>query len=119
MTIVHHRGARRRHAAANSRPILVDGMPVGRVIVLPGGPSFWRILTRLGPTMAPVAAGVLGVGMVLIAFVVFGPARRRLKAVQEATERLGRRRSRCTRSRPRRRRSRGARAIVQQDGRRS
>ena len=69
--------------------VIVSGMPVGRVIVLPGGPSFWRILTRLGPTMAPVAAGVLGVGMVLIAFVVFGPARRRLMAVQEATERLG------------------------------
>lgn len=70
-------------------PILVSGMPIGRVIVLPGGPSFWRILTRLGPTMAPVAAGVLGVGMVVIAFVVFGPARRRLRAVQDATERLG------------------------------
>ena len=64
-------------------------MPIGRVIVLPGGPSFWRILTRLGPTMAPVAAGVLGVGMMVIAFVVFGPARRRLLAVQDATERLG------------------------------
>ena len=70
-------------------PILVDGMPVGRVIVLPGGPSFWRILTKLGPTMAPVAAGVLGVGMMVIAFVVFGPARRRLKDVQDAAERLG------------------------------
>jgi signal transduction histidine kinase len=57
-------------------------------MVLPGGPSFWRIVTRLGPTMAPVAAGVLGVGMMVIAFVVFGPTRRRLKAVQEATERL-------------------------------
>jgi len=70
-------------------PILQAGMPIGRVIVLPGGPSFWRVLTRLGPTMAPVAAGVLGIGMVLIAFVVFGPARSRLKAVQDATERLG------------------------------
>jgi len=70
-------------------PIMLSGMPIGRVIVLPGGPSFWRILTRLGPTMAPVAAGVLGVGMVVIAFVVFGPARRRLKEVQDATERLG------------------------------
>ena len=39
--------------------------------------------------MAPVAAGVLGVGMMVIAFVVFGPARRRLRAVQDATERLG------------------------------
>jgi signal transduction histidine kinase len=70
-------------------PVMVGGMPIGRVMVLPGGPSFWRVLTRLGPTMAPVAAGVLGVGMVVIAFVVFGPARRRLKAVQDATERLG------------------------------
>jgi two-component system sensor histidine kinase BaeS len=69
--------------------IVVNGMPLGRVVVLPGGPSFWRILTRLGPTMAPIAAGVLGVGMMVIAFVVFGPARRRLKAVQDATERLG------------------------------
>lgn len=70
-------------------PILVGGMPVGRVIVLPGGSSYWRILTKFGPTMAPIAAGVLGVGMVLTAFVVFGSARRRLKAIQEATERLG------------------------------
>ena len=70
-------------------PVIQNGMPIGRVIVLPGGPSFWRILTRLGPSMAPVAAGVLGVGMMVIAFVVFGPARRRLRAVQDATERLG------------------------------
>jgi len=70
-------------------PVLVNGAPIGRVLVLPGGPSFWRIVTRLGPTMAPVAAGILGVGMLLIALVVFGPARRRLKEVQAATERLG------------------------------
>jgi len=70
-------------------PIIADGMPVGRVLILPGGPSFWRIVTRLGPTMAPVAAGILGVGMMLIALFVFGPARRRLKDMQAATERLG------------------------------
>jgi signal transduction histidine kinase len=69
--------------------VLINGMPVGRVVVLPGGPSFWRIVTRLGPTMAPVAAGILGVGVLLIALVVFGPARRRLRAVQTATEKLG------------------------------
>ncbi len=79
----------RRPRRGEFAPIVVGGMPIGRVIVLQGGPSFWRILTRLGPTMAPVAAGVLGVGMVVIAFVVFGPARRRLRAVQDATERLG------------------------------
>jgi signal transduction histidine kinase len=39
--------------------------------------------------MAPVAGGVLVVGTAVIAFIVFGPARRRLKDVQAATERLG------------------------------
>ena len=70
-------------------PILVAGVPVGRVVVLPGGPPFSRVLKTLGPRMAPVAGGVLIVGTALIAFIVFGPARRRLKDVQNATERLG------------------------------
>ena len=64
-------------------------MPVGRVAVVPGGPPFSRIVRELGPTMGLVGGGVLGVGTALIAFVVFGPARRRLKHVQDATERLG------------------------------
>ena len=68
---------------------MVGGMPVGRVVVLPGGPPFSRIVRLLGPTIALVAASVLIVGTTLIAFVIFGPARRRLKAVQAATERLG------------------------------
>jgi hypothetical protein len=28
-----------------------------------GGSSYWRILTKFGPTMAPIAASVLGVGI--------------------------------------------------------
>jgi signal transduction histidine kinase len=70
-------------------PILVNGMPIGRVVVLPGGPPFSRVLRILGPRLAPVAGSVLIVGTALIAFMVFGPARRRLKDVQMATERLG------------------------------
>jgi two-component system OmpR family sensor kinase len=70
-------------------PILVNGFPTGRVAVLPGGPAFSRILKELGPELAIVAGGVLGIGTVLIAVVVFGPTRRRLRQVQEATERLG------------------------------
>jgi len=70
-------------------PILVSGEPVGRVVVLPGGPPFSRIVRRFGPTLALVATTVLVIGTTLIALVVFGPARRRLKAVQSATERLG------------------------------
>jgi signal transduction histidine kinase len=59
------------------------------VVVLPGGPPFSRIVKQFGPTIALVATSVLVVGTTLIAFVVFGPARRRLKAVQGATDRLG------------------------------
>ncbi len=69
--------------------VIVNGLPAGRVVVLPGGPSFSRVLRRFGPTLALVATGILGVGMTLIAFVVFGPARRRLREVQTATEALG------------------------------
>jgi two-component system sensor histidine kinase BaeS len=70
-------------------PILVSGEPVGRVVVLPGGPPFSRIVRQFGPTIALVATGLLVIGTTLIALVVFGPARRRLKAVEAATERLG------------------------------
>jgi len=69
--------------------ILVNGEPVGRIVVLPGGPPFSRIVKQFGPTIALVATGMLVVGTTLIALVIFGPARRRLKAVQAATERLG------------------------------
>jgi signal transduction histidine kinase len=70
-------------------PIVINGSQVGRVVVLPGGPPFSRVVRQLGPTMGVVASGVLLVGTALIAFVVFGPTRRRLKEVQTATERLG------------------------------
>jgi signal transduction histidine kinase len=69
--------------------ILVNGEPVGRIVVLPGGPPFSRIVRQFGPTIGLVATSILIIGTTLIALVVFGPARRRLKAVQAATERLG------------------------------
>jgi len=70
-------------------PIIVNGTQIGRVAVIAGDPPFSRVLRQLGPTMGLVAGGVLLVGTALIAFVVFGPTRRRLKEVQAATERLG------------------------------
>jgi signal transduction histidine kinase len=70
-----------------SAPILVAGTLVGRVAVF-AGPPLSRIARELGPRMAVVAVSVLAVGMALIALFVFGPARRRLKDVQAATERL-------------------------------
>lgn len=70
-------------------PVFVDDAQAGRVIVWDADRPFWRIVRRLGPTMAVIGGTVLAVGTALIALVVFGPVRRRLKDVQGATERLG------------------------------
>ncbi|NOT25669.1 MAG: HAMP domain-containing protein [Acidobacteria bacterium] len=68
--------------------IVVGDTVVGEVAVL-GRPPLSRIARELGPTMGLVGGGVLVVGVSLIAFIVFGPVRRRLKQVQDATDRLG------------------------------
>ena len=78
-----------RRGGGEFAPVIVEGVPAGRVAVVPGGPPFSLVLRELGPTMGLVGGGVLGVGMALIAFVIFGPARKRLKHVQDAAERLG------------------------------
>ena len=74
--------------AWETAPIFSSAGPVGRVAVL-GGPPLERMARELGPTMIPIGIGVLAVGITLIAVFVFGPARRRLRAVQVATKRLG------------------------------
>jgi signal transduction histidine kinase len=71
-------------------PIVVNDAVVGRIAVAPGQPPFGRIVRAVGPTMGWVAGGVLLVGGSLVALIVFGPARRRMRQVQAATERLGR-----------------------------
>ncbi len=69
--------------------VFVDGEPVGTVAVLLGRPPMGMIVRELAPTMALVGASVLIVGSTLIALFVFGPARHRLKQLQEATVRFG------------------------------
>ena len=76
-------------ALGDMAPLFVNGEQIGRVVVWAGDRPFWRIVRQMGPTMAVMGAGVLGVGTALIALFVFGPVRRRLKDVQVATERLG------------------------------
>jgi signal transduction histidine kinase len=82
-------GPRPQRRGGEFAPIIVNGTPAGRVAVVPGGPPFSRVVRELGPTMGLVGGGVLGVGMALIAYVIFGPARKRLRLVQAAAERLG------------------------------
>jgi signal transduction histidine kinase len=69
--------------------VFMDGEPVGTVAVLLGRPPMGMVVRELAPTMALVGGSVLIVGSALFALVVFGPARRRLKQLQEATVRFG------------------------------
>ena len=69
--------------------MIVAGDRVVGLVVVPAQPPFTFLLTRYAPTLIIVAVATLVVGGVLAAFVVFGPARRRLKGVEEAARRLG------------------------------
>ena len=69
-------------------PIIAHGRLVGLVVV-PPQPPFTFLLTRYAPTLVTVAGATLIAGGVLAALVIFGPTRRRLKAVEDAARRLG------------------------------
>jgi signal transduction histidine kinase len=69
-------------------PIVVHGERAGVVVVPPRAP-FVFLLQRYAPTLALVATGVLVAGALLTAIVIFGPARNRLRALEEAARRLG------------------------------
>ena len=69
-------------------PIVVDNQVVGVVAVLARAP-FLFLLGRYAPTLATVAAASLVLGGALAALIVFGPARKRLRHVEEAARRLG------------------------------
>jgi two-component system, OmpR family, sensor kinase len=70
-------------------PIVAGRTRVGMVIVPLGRPPFRVLLREFGPTLGLTAVAILVAGTAVIAMVVFGPARRRLRQVQEAAERLG------------------------------
>ena len=74
---------------ADFAPVRVDGTFVGAVAVPLGRPPFSVLVRELGPTMGLVGGLVLFFGGAVIALVIFGPARRRLRNVQDATERIG------------------------------
>lgn len=69
-------------------PIVANNALVGVVVVPPQLP-FSFLAARYAPTLGTVAAVTLIVGGALAAVVIFGPARRRLKQVEEAARRLG------------------------------
>ena len=87
------RPGRREREAAGLRPtrptpVVVDGR-LAAVVVVPARAPFGFLLGRFAPTLTLVAACVLIVGTVLASVVIFGPARRRLRHLEEAARRFG------------------------------
>jgi signal transduction histidine kinase len=82
-------GPRVRGPRVEFAPIVAGNTRAGIVAVPGGRPPFSLLLRELGPTMGLVGGLVLLAGGTTIALVVFGPARRRLRHVQDAAERLG------------------------------
>ena len=69
-------------------PIVVNNEVAGVVVVLPRAP-FTFLLSRYAPALGGVAAAALVVGGALAAVIIFGPARKRLRSVEDAARRLG------------------------------
>jgi signal transduction histidine kinase len=67
---------------------VINAQLVGVVVVPPQAP-FGYLLRRYAPMLTLVAGGVLVVGTILTSFLIFGPARRRLRALEGAARRLG------------------------------
>jgi signal transduction histidine kinase len=69
-------------------PIMVKDQVAG-VVVVPLRAPFWFLFSRYAPTLTLVTSGVLVVGALASAVIIFGPARRRLRAVEQAARQLG------------------------------
>lgn len=59
------------------------------LVVVPPEPPFSFLLARYAPALGLVALATLIVGAILAAAVIFGPARKRLRSVEDAARRLG------------------------------
>jgi signal transduction histidine kinase len=78
-----------RQAAFAFAPIRVSGSTVGMVAVSLAPPPLSAAISNLGPTLAVQALVMLCVGALLVALIVFGPARRRLRGLQAAVTAVG------------------------------
>jgi two-component system sensor histidine kinase BaeS len=69
-------------------PIIAQNHVAGLVVV-PPEPPFRFLLTRYAPVLGSVAIITLVVGALIATVAIFGPARRRLRAVEHAARALG------------------------------
>jgi len=70
-------------------PIVVNGRRVGTVVVQPRRPP-GSVLRELGPVMSLIALALIAGGGALAALLIFGPAHRRLRGLEDAARQVGR-----------------------------
>ena len=73
-----------------SAPIVVAAAAVGLVVVPIAPPPVFVAIRELGPTLTWVGVTLLGVGAASAALLIFGPAHRRIRALEQAARALGR-----------------------------
>ena len=69
--------------------IVMDGRRVGVVAVPREPPPLTVGIREMAPTLAVVGIGMLGAGAAVMALLIFGPARRRLRSLEDAARALG------------------------------
>jgi signal transduction histidine kinase len=71
-------------------PILAGDAEVGYVVVPIAAPPVFVAIRELGPTLSLVGLLLLGVGAASAALLIFGPAHRRIRTLEQAARALGR-----------------------------
>jgi signal transduction histidine kinase len=72
-----------------SAPIVVAGAEIGYVVVPIAPPPAFVAIRELGPTLTLVGLALLTVGAASAALLIFGPAHRRLRTLEQAARALG------------------------------
>jgi signal transduction histidine kinase len=74
---------------SDSAVIAVGGLEVGHVVVPISPPPVFVAIRELGPTLTWVGLALLAAGAASAALLIFGPAHRRLRALEQAARGLG------------------------------
>jgi signal transduction histidine kinase len=81
-----HTGSR---SPAEYVPIIVNGIHVGLVAVPANPPPMWITLRELWPALTWFGLGLLGAGAIGMALLIFRPAHKRLRTLEQAARALG------------------------------
>jgi signal transduction histidine kinase len=70
-------------------PVVVNGTQVGLVATPTGPPPIEVLLRELGPTLTWTGLGLLSAGSMMVALLIFRPAAKRLRSLEEAARAVG------------------------------